>query len=173
MPAPPLPESTPPASTSKTSEARVVPPEKQKDVEKPAEPVAEEDEAAADEAPASHELRGRWELTLEVSRAHDASPSRRGGYRLTLEQEGDHVFGRGYKLSENGVALPEEQRTAIEVDGHVEGRQLVLNFVERGGGASSSGWIRWAIAPGGRALSGRFASDGGQSGGSTVARRLR
>ena len=69
-----------------------------------------------------------------------------------LQQDGDRVVGRGYKLSENGVAVPEEQRTALELEGHVEGKQLVLTFVERGGGSYNSGWIRWAITPDGRKL---------------------
>jgi hypothetical protein len=115
---------------------------------------------------------GRWELTLVERNADEGGPPRRGGYRLLLQQDGDRVVGRGYKLSENGVAVPEDQRTAIEVEGHVEGANLVLTYVERGGGSYNSGSIRWAIAADG-ALSGRFASDVGQGGGASVARRVR
>jgi hypothetical protein len=136
-------------------------------------PVAAGQPPAEERAAAASELDGRWELTLEEPGPGDAAAGRRGGYRLVLQQEGDHVYGRGYKLSENGVALPQDQRTAIEVDGRVEGQNVVLYFVERGGSGVSSGTIRSSIVPGGGALSGRFASDGGQGGGSSVARRLR
>jgi serine/threonine-protein kinase len=140
----------------------------------PREPAAavEPVEDVGSEPPGSA-LSGRWDLTLEERTAADLGPARRGGYRLVLRQEGDRVVGRGYKLSENGVALPESQRTALEVDGHLEGKQLVMTFVERGGGSYNSGWIRWALGPDGRVVSGRFASDAGQSGGSSSGRRVR
>ena len=135
--------------------------------------VAAGDEVGSERAPAGSDVSGRWELTLVERSSQDAGAPRRGGYRLLLQQEGDRVVGRGFKLSENGVAVSEEERTAIEVEGHVEGTNLVLTYVERGGGAYNSGSMRWAIAPDGRGLSGRFAADVGQGGGASVARRVR
>jgi serine/threonine protein kinase len=171
-----LPEATP--STAPTAAPTTTPPptpqpsprETRKSEEKAIEPA---EEVAPERAPAGADVSGRWELTLVERTSQEAGPPRRGGYRLLLQQEGDRVVGRGYKLSENGVAVADEQRTAIEVEGHVEGTNMVLTFIERGGGSYNSGSIRWAIAPDGRALSGRFASDVGQGGGASVARRVR
>ena len=55
----------------------------------------------------------------------------------------------------------------------MEGDVLVLHFVEHGSERTSSGTIRWPLAPGSNALSGRFSSDVAQSSGTSVAHRLR
>jgi serine/threonine-protein kinase len=117
---------------------------------------------------------GRWDLTHEVeATSYAAYSGLRVGYRLTLQQDGNHVYGRGRKYTENGVLLPPDQRTAITVDGQIEGQYLVLNFTEQGAWRTSSGTIRWLISPGAGALQGRFASDAAQSSGTSVARRVR
>lgn len=117
---------------------------------------------------------GRWDLTHEVEATSYAPYSGlRVGYRLTLQQDGNHVYGRGRKYTENGTLLPPDQRTAITVDGQIEGQYLVLNFTEQGAWRTSSGTIRWLISPGAAALQGRFASDAAQSSGTSVARRVR
>jgi serine/threonine-protein kinase len=117
---------------------------------------------------------GRWDLTHEVeATSHAPYSGLRLGYRLTLQQDGNHVYGRGRKYTENGVLLPPDQRTAISVDGQIEGQYLVLNFTEQGAWRTSSGTIRWLISPGAGALQGRFASDAAQSSGTSVARRVR
>jgi serine/threonine protein kinase len=165
----PGPEPTPPAA-SYAAKPTPVPRETRKPEERAGAPV---EEVGSEGGAIASDVSGRWELTLVERSSEESGSPRRGGYRLLLQQEGDRVVGRGYKLSENGVAVPDEQRSAIEVEGHVEGTNLVLTFVERGGGSHNSGSIRWAIAPDGRALSGRFASDAGQGGGASVARRVR
>jgi hypothetical protein len=117
---------------------------------------------------------GRWDLTHEIEATNHAPYSGlRLGYRLTLQQDGNHVYGRGRKYTENGTLLPPDQRTAITVDGQIEGQYLVLNFTEQGAWRTSSGTIRWLISPGAGALQGRFASDAAQSSGTSVARRVR
>ena len=123
--------------------------------------------------PAS-EVGGRWDLTHEVDATSYAPyAGLRLGYRLTLQQEGDRVFGRGRKYTENGALLPADERTAISVDGRIEGRYLILDFTEQDAARTSAGTIRLLIAPGGGALQGRFASDAAQSSGTSVARRVR
>jgi len=127
-----------------------------------------------DETGGDVDFNGRWDITheIQVSRL-SAYAGLRLGYRLTLQQERGRVYGRGVKVSENGVALPEERRTPIFVDGRVEGGSLVLHFVEHGSERSSTGTIRWQLSPGGDALQGRFSSDVAQSSGTSVAHRLR
>jgi hypothetical protein len=139
----------------------------------PVEPVDEDSAAAGDDKPATSPLGGRWELTLEEPSQSDPATTRRGAYQLVLQQDGDHIYGRGYKLSENGVSLPQGERTSIEIDGRVEGRQVVLYYVERGGPSLNSGTIRSSVSASGASLSGRFSNGDGQGGGASVARRLR
>jgi eukaryotic-like serine/threonine-protein kinase len=116
---------------------------------------------------------GRWELTHEIeATSHAPYSGLRIGYRLNLRQDGDRVYGHGRKYSENGVPLPPGQRTAISVEGRIEGQYLVLDFVEQGAYRSSVGTIRWLMSPGAGAMQGRFASDAAQSSGTSVARRV-
>jgi hypothetical protein len=133
-----------------------------------------DDERGHDNDAGDVDFNGRWDLVHEVQVSRQAAyAGLRLGYRVTLQQEGGRVYGRGIKVSENGILLPEEQRTPIFVDGHIEGGTLVLNFVEHGAQRSSTGTIRWRITPGAGALQGRFSSDAAQSSGTSVAHRLR
>jgi protein kinase-like protein len=135
--------------------------------------VAGPPDAEITDTPQPNQVAGRWDLMHEVETTnHDAFTGLKLGYRITLQQEGTHVFGRGRKYTENGVLLPPEQRTAIAVDGRIEGQYLVLNFSEQGAARSSSGTIRWLINGTGP-LAGRFASDAADSSGTSVARRVR
>ena len=55
------------------------------------------------------DFNGRWDLVHQVQVSRQAEyAGLRLGYRVTLQQEGDRVYGRGRKVSENGVLLPEE-----------------------------------------------------------------
>jgi hypothetical protein len=143
--------------------------------EAPDDRTARDDDAATEQATdTASELGGRWDVTHEIeASSHAPYAGMRLGYRLTLQQEGNRVFGRGRKYTENGVLLPAEQRTAISVDGRIEGQYLVLSFTEQGASRTSAGTIRLLIAPGGGALQGRFASDAAESSGTSVARRVR
>jgi hypothetical protein len=93
------------------------------------------------------------------------------GYRLNLVQDGNRVHGRGQKISEDGVLLLPSQRTPIEVEGRIEGDQLVLHFTEIGARRVSRGTMRWRLGPG-MTLRGRFSSDAADSSGPSIARRL-
>jgi hypothetical protein len=134
-----------------------------------------EDDGGVSEEPDSDwaTLGGRWDMTHEIEATSYAPfAGMRLGYRLDLRQQGNRVWGRGRKYTENGALLPPDRRTPITVDGRIEGQYLVMNFVEQGGARSSAGTIRWLISPGAGALSGRFASDAAQSSGTSSARRL-
>jgi hypothetical protein len=138
---------------------------------------SEPDDEADDDgatAPVDGGIAGRWEMTHEIeATSHAPYSGLRIGYRLNLRQDGSRVYGYGRKYSENGVPLPPDQRTAISVEGRIEGQYLVLDFVEQGAWRSSAGTIRWLVSPGAGAMQGRFASDAAQSSGTSVARRVR
>jgi hypothetical protein len=116
---------------------------------------------------------GRWQLTHEVeSSSYGPYAGMTLGYRLTLFQDGDRVYGQGRKVSENGVPLPPGQRTPIDVAGRIENGQLVLHFTELGARRTSRGTIRWQLEPDSSVLHGRFDSDAANSNGTSSARRL-
>jgi hypothetical protein len=134
-----------------------------------------EDEDALDPVPAEApvQLSGRWNLTHQVeSSSYAPYEGLRLGYRLNLVQAGNRVRGHGRKVSENGVPLPPDQRTPIEVVGHIENGELVLYFTEIGAARTSRGTIRWRVEPGGSDFQGRFASDAADSRGVSSGRRL-
>jgi hypothetical protein len=93
------------------------------------------------------------------------------GYRVNLSQDGNRVHGRGFKTSENGVLLLPSQRTPIEVEGRIEGNDLVLSFTEIGRDRTSRGTIRYRLTSGG-AMRGRFSSDAADSSGTSSAHRV-
>jgi hypothetical protein len=122
--------------------------------------------------PPPSDIGGRWELHHDVeSTSRQAFAGMDLGYRLNLVQDGVRVHGRGQKISENGVLLLPSQRTPIEVEGRIEGDQLVLHFTEIGSERTSRGTMRWRMGPD-STLRGRFSSDAADSSGSSVARRL-
>jgi eukaryotic-like serine/threonine-protein kinase len=133
---------------------------------------AAEPEPTPTPTPPPSDIGGRWELHHDVeSTSHQAFAGMDLGYRLNLVQDGARVHGRGQKISENGVLLLPSQRTPIEVEGRIEGDQLVLHFTEIGSARTSRGTMRWRMGPG-STLRGRFSSDAADSSGSSVARRL-
>jgi len=159
-PAPPAPKPAPPVERVRT----VAP-----------EPPAEAEDLSDDETdnPAPGHVDGRWEVVDEVeSTSYAGFAGLKVGYRLTLFQDGDRVRGRGQKFSENGVLLLPSQRTSIEVVGRIVEGQLVLSFTEFGRERVSRGTLRWALAPDGSTMRGRFESDAAGSRGASIARRL-
>ena len=92
------------------------------------------------------------------------------GYRLQLEQRGNHVVGAGYKLTEDGRTIASSGRTPINVEGTLEGDRLTLNFTEQGTRRTSGGRFVLYMADDG-SFRGRFKSDAAQSSGSSIATR--
>ena len=126
----------------------------------------------AEVPPSRTDVSGRWDLRQDVqSTSHDAFAGMSVGYRLNLLQDGNRVHGRGFKTSENGVLLLPSQRTPIEVEGRIEGDQLVLNFTEIGRARTSRGTIRYRLGTSG-AMQGQFSSDAANSSGSSSAHRV-
>jgi hypothetical protein len=140
--------------------------------ESAAEADVEEDAPLAEASPSRTDVSGRWDLQQHVkSTSHEPFAGMSVGYRLNLLQDGNRVHGRGFKTSENGVLLLPSQRTPIEVEGRIEGDQLVLNFTEIGRERTSRGTIRYRVGASG-AMQGQFSSDAANSSGSSSAHRV-
>ena len=136
--------------------------------------LAPESESEPEPEPSPAEIGGRWELMNHVeATSYEPFQDLLLGYVVTLEQDGNRVYGRGRKVSENGQPLPPGQRTPIDVVGRIEGGTVVLNFTEIGASRTSRGTIRWRLSPGAGNLSGRFTSDAAASSGASVGRRVR
>jgi hypothetical protein len=166
---------TRPSPTSSPERRKAVPP-----VERIRPPIsepfadlgAETGSTPAEAPPSRADVSGRWDLRQDVkSTSYEPFAGMSVGYRLNLLQDGDRVHGRGFKTSENGVLLLPSQRTPIEVEGRIEGDQLVLNFTEIGRARTSRGTIRYRLGTSG-AMQGQFSSDAASSSGSSSAQRV-
>jgi len=140
--------------------------------EPPADLSDEADSPPTEAAPSRSDVSGRWDLRQDVqSTSYGPFSGMSVGYRLNLSQDGNRVHGRGFKTSENGVLLLPSQRSPIEVEGRIEGDQLVLNFTEIGRERTSRGTMRYRLGRNG-AMQGQFSSDAANSSGSSSARRV-
>jgi hypothetical protein len=121
----------------------------------------------------SSNITGTWDLTTQVeSTKMESTQGRRFGYRIDFRQDGDHVRGRGYRVTENGQTVAADGQTPITLQGTIDGRELVLTFTEQGAQGTSSG--RFVLNLGADlALRGSFQSDAAASRGSINARRRR
>jgi serine/threonine-protein kinase len=140
--------------------------------EPPADVGDEADSPPPEAPPLRTDVSGRWDLRQDVqSTSYEPFAGMSVGYRLNLLQDGNRVHGRGFKTSENGVLLLPSQRSPIEVEGRVEGDQLVLNFTEIGRERTSRGTMRYRLGRNG-AMQGQFSSDAANSSGSSSAHRV-
>ena len=166
---------TRPSPTPSPERLKALPPVERVRQPPPELPADLDDQAGAPfaEAPPSRtDVSGRWDLRQDVeSTSHEPFARTSVGYRLNLFQDGNRVHGRGFKTSENGVLLLPSQRWPIEVEGRIEGDQLVLNFTEIGRERTSRGTIRYRLGGSG-AMQGRFSSDAAESSGSSSAHRV-
>ena len=129
-------------------------------------PASEEQRTAAPQ-----NLSGSWRLTNRVRSASlGRFENRELGFQLKLQQQGDYVFGTGYKVSENGEPLAGEGRTPVFVEGTLNGPRLQLTFTERGRRRTSGGTLVLNVAKDGT-LRGVFAGDAAR--GASVARKVR
>ncbi|PYQ08135.1 MAG: hypothetical protein DMF82_02120 [Acidobacteria bacterium] len=134
----------------------------------PPEPVAEAPAPPAAEAP-KPDFSGRWDLRQDPDSTSDEPLTL--GYRVNLLQDGNRVHGKGFKTIENGVTLLPSERTPIEIEGRIEGNELVLNFTDITRDVTSRGVIRYRLGPGG-SLRGRFSRDDAAGSGSSSAHRV-
>ncbi|MEO6027583.1 MAG: hypothetical protein ABIR79_12010 [Candidatus Binatia bacterium] len=119
-------------------------------------------------------LSGRWMLTNAIDKTDvPAFAGLRIRFRVRLEQHGDRIVGRGEKFTVNDKPVPASQRSPIELEGTVRGRDVIVHFVEHGSRRSSSGGIRWRISPDGDRLQGTFGSNAAGARGRSHASRER
>jgi penicillin-binding protein 1A len=140
--------------------------------ETPAPPADDQGTQEPASGAAAADVSGWWEVTNSVDDTSD--PDSRGlrlTYRIDLRQQGSQVSGDGERWAENGVPLPDGQRTSIHLTGAVRGRQVRLQFVEQASRRISGGSFRWRLAGSGERMAGTFAS-GADARGSSSATRL-
>ncbi len=119
------------------------------------------------------DLSGWWEMTNTIQSTNYAEyKGLRIGYRVQLEQDGDRIVGRGQKWSENGRILPASARTPLTVTGTVDGRDVNLEFTERGAKRTTNGSFSWTLSADRTALRGSFRSTAADTSGSSLARRM-
>jgi hypothetical protein len=92
-------------------------------------------------------------------------------FRVRLEQHGDRIVGRGEKFTVDDKPVPASQRSPIELEGTVRGRDVLVRFVEHGSRRTSSGGMRWRISPDGDRLQGTFGSTAAGARGRSLASR--
>jgi cytoskeletal protein RodZ len=130
-------------------------------------PATEEQRVAAPK-----NLSGSWTLTNRVrSGSLGEFEDRVLGFQLKLQQQGDYVFGTGYKVSENGEPLAADGRSPVFVEGTLNGRRLQLTFTERARRRTTGGTLVLNVAND-STLRGVFATDANGRGAS-VARKVR
>jgi penicillin-binding protein 1A len=126
-----------------------------------------------EESAAATDLSGWWEMTNTIrSTSYEAYKGLRLTYRIQLEQDGDRISGRGQKWTENGRALSGSSRTPLTVSGKVDGRDVTLEFTERGRKRTTSGGFSWQLSADRTALRGTFWSTAAKTSGSSLARRI-
>jgi len=147
----------------------------------PESPVPQAPESPAPQPPpqeasrprGAEDLNGSWEIRNVVSTTNH--PAYRGlwiTYRIVLHQDGDQLSGDGEKWAENGRRIPAAQRTPIHVSGEIVGREVRVQFTERGNWRVSGGSFRWRLSPDGGSFSGTFASSAADTRGTSAATRL-
>ncbi len=130
---------------------------------------SENPDASGSELP---DLSGWWEVTNTIqSTNYPAYQGLRLTYRVQLEQDGNRITGRGQKWAEDGGPVSASARSPISIIGRVSGRQVILQFTERGARRSTDGSFSWIVSPG--ALHGSFTSTAAATSGGSVARRMR
>jgi 1A family penicillin-binding protein len=143
----------------------------------PPPPVDEDETTAPFENPDASgselpDLSGWWEVTNTIqSTSYPAYRGLRLTYRVQLEQDGNRITGRGQKWAEDGGPVSAAARSPIRIVGRIAGRQVLLQFTERGARRSTDGSFSWIVSPG--ALHGSFTSTAAATSGGSVARRMR
>lgn len=99
---------------------------------------------AAAASPARLDLTGKWLLRHTI-----ASSARRDWrglellFRVDLVQRGSRIWGSAVKWRENGRDVPAAARSRLEIEGTMDGRDIVGRWVETLGARRSRGTFRW------------------------------
>ena len=121
--------------------------------------------------PPVRDVSGTWTLDTRVeSSLLKRYEGLQLGYRVTLEQDGTRITGRGVNVRENDNHLRAQAQTPIELIGRLEGDRLRLAFREDGRLRQSAGTILISYQ-GDDMWNGRFASDAARSAGVIVVHR--
>jgi hypothetical protein len=127
--------------------------------------------ARADQpAPTQLDLTGKWLLR------HVVRDSERRGYRglellfrVDLVQHGDRVTGTATKWRENGRPVRAQARSTLQIEGTLDGDEIVGRFVETANGRRSRGTFRWRYSLKEGWLSGTFRTNLASASGEAVA----
>jgi hypothetical protein len=109
--------------------------------------------------PTELDLTGAWLLKHVIRRSE--RPAYRGltlDFRVELVQRGDRISGVATKWRENGRELPPAARSRLELDGRVEGDEIVGRYTETSQGRRSGGRFRWRYSIDEGLLHGSFES---------------
>jgi hypothetical protein len=117
-------------------------------------------------------LSGAWNLVNTIERtSYPAYTNLRVGYHLMISQSGTEFTANGEKVSENGRAMADYERTPIHVTGSVDQETVSATFVEDGLRRQTSGRFEWTITANSNQMRGTFVSTAAKSSGSSVAVR--
>ncbi len=138
-------------------------------------PTPERDKATlrVDPTPAAPtDLSGEWNLVNTIeSTSYPAYANLRVGYHLAIHQNGNEFTADGEKLSENGAAMADSERTPIHLTGSISRDTVTATFVEEGLRRQTSGRFVWTISANSNQLRGTFVSTAAKSSGSSVGMR--
>jgi hypothetical protein len=119
-------------------------------------------------------LSGEWNIVNTIERtSYPAYANLRIGYHLVITQTGTEFTADGEKVSENGRAMADYERTPIHVTGSVDQNGASATFVEEGLRRKTSGSFEWTLTTDGNQLRGIFTSTAAKSSGPSVGTRER
>lgn len=118
------------------------------------------------------DVSGRWLVTNTIAdTSYAAFRGLRIRFRVELAQQGTRITGKGLKFTVSDRPVPPAQRTTLDLEGTIRGRDVVVHFREHGARRRSRGTFRWRLSADGRNLQGRFESTAAATGGVSSARR--
>lgn len=117
-------------------------------------------------------LSGEWNIVNTIERtSYPAYANLRIGYHLVITQTGTEFTADGEKVSENGRAMADYERTPIHVTGSVDQNDASATFVEEGLRRKTSGSFEWTLTTDGNQLRGTFTSTAAKTSGPSVGTR--
>lgn len=91
----------------------------------------------------TNNLAGEWLMTSKVNEADlSAYIGTEIQWRMFITENQNTIKGTAEKVKINGKELDYKQRTSLEFEGVVEGKTLIINYVENGRVRKTSGIIK-------------------------------